>query len=634
MAYADEHEIDPEEARMGEEAEPREPTDLMRDMGEVEGDVSDLLDDDERMRVAGRAVDEFRLDKSDRREWDATIERALAASKQTGEAKNSPWPNASNLKYPALTNAALQFGSRTMGALMRDESVVKPKVFGSDPQGLKAAKGQRTSEFANYQLMYQCDEWQPGTDRLCHALPVLGTMFRKLYWSKARNRPVIDTVSARDVYVTMDAPSLMQAPRVTHGLTYYPYEIAQRVAAKVWRKHEYTKDGADTQKPCRYIEQYRYEDLDRDGLPEPYVVTVHEETMQIVRLEPAFDPTNVRAWESGAGDALVRDLPWIDYGFLPNPEGGFYSIGFGHLLEPLQSAINTLLNQIIDAGTRANAGGGLITQGLKLRASTIRIRPGVFEPVNVAGDIREAIHEFQFSGANQTQMTMLELLLGAAKDLTGNADVLTGDMPNEQHVAQGTVLALIEQGLQVFSTIYKRLYWGERRAHRRLFGLNRDFLSKEAYQGFLDQPADPQEDFDMRGVDVLPVSDPAGVTDMQRLARANFLGARAQAAPLEYNSSAVEMRILAAARIENVQEILAPPDSPMRALSARKADADVAKTESESRKAEAGAEKEHVNAQQDALEHGRRAGELKAVADGTGRTDVPQGAQGDGDTPG
>ena len=59
---------------------------------------------------------------------------------------------------------------------------------------------------------------------------------------------------------------------------------------------------------------------------------------------------------------LIRIEPvhyFTKFAFLPNPDGGFYDLGFGMLLKPLNEAINTTLNEILDAGALANAGGGL-----------------------------------------------------------------------------------------------------------------------------------------------------------------------------------------------------------------------------------------------------------------------------------
>jgi len=57
------------------------------------------------------------------------------------------------------------------------------------------------------------------------------------------------------------------------------------------------------------------------------------------------------------------DLLLHEYGFIPNPESSVYDLGFGHLLFPINEAINSTLNQLFDAGHLANAGGGFIGSG-------------------------------------------------------------------------------------------------------------------------------------------------------------------------------------------------------------------------------------------------------------------------------
>jgi chaperonin GroES len=71
--------------------------------------------------------------------------------------------------------------------------------------------------------------------------------------------------------------------------------------------------------------------------------------------------------------------------FIPHPDGGFYDVGFAWLLSPLNEAINTVINQLLDAGTLANTGGGFIGSGLRLKGGTIRFLPGQYQEVDVPG---------------------------------------------------------------------------------------------------------------------------------------------------------------------------------------------------------------------------------------------------------
>ena len=182
----------------------------------------------------------------------------------------------------------------------------------------------------------------------------------------------------------------------------------------------------------------------------------------------------------------------MDYCFLPDPEGGAYGIGFGKLLEAISETINTLLNQMIDAGHWQNTNTGFIGAGFKTRGGTISLEPNVFKMLDGVQNVREAIQRLEFPGPSNVSFQLVEMLLGAAQDITAIKDVLAGDMPGGQHVAEGTVMALIEQGLQVFTSIYKRIYRSMRKEFELQCRLNQRYLAPEDYQKFLDTRPKPQ----------------------------------------------------------------------------------------------------------------------------------------------
>ena len=109
------------------------------------------------------------------------------------------------------------------------------------------------------------------------------------------------------------------------------------------------QDG-DKDAPHEFIEQHRTWDLDEDGYAEPYIVTVHKESRQIVRIVARYDQDGIHF--SGRTHKVVKIEPihyYTKYDFLPNPDGGIYGVGFGQLLRPINEAVNTTLNQLIDA---------------------------------------------------------------------------------------------------------------------------------------------------------------------------------------------------------------------------------------------------------------------------------------------
>jgi chaperonin GroES len=481
-------ELDGDADKLGKGRGSRKTAQNLADIAEYDGNLAERLSEQDRKRMAEEAVREYEHDEKSREEWLHGVDRAIKNARQKPEKKNYPFEGASNIKYPLLTTAMNQFGARAYGAITRSDQPMICKVVGEDPQGLKAKRADRLSRFGNFQLMYMMDEWDSGTDKLLHMLPVIGAGFRKGYWRADMGRPTLEFTSAKDVVVANDAPSFDRAPRMTQPTTMYPYEIDRLIGSGKWLNHKRDYEGQkdeDSQKPCIYLEQVRYYDLDGDGMMEPYIATISKDDRELVRLEAAFWANSIRVNSmDGKVETIMRESPWIDYSFLPDIEGSVYGMGFGQLLESLGSAINTALNQIFDAAHRQNAGGGFISQGLRLRGGEVRIKPAEFLNVNVPGRVSDAIHELQFAGPSPVLFQLVEFLLGAAADITSVKDVMTGEAPSGQ--AMGATLALIEQGMQVFSTIYTRIYRAMRKEFRLLMRLNARYLDPAVYAEFLD----------------------------------------------------------------------------------------------------------------------------------------------------
>ena len=217
----------------------------------------------------------------------------------------------------------------------------------------------------------------------------------------------------------------------------------------------------------------------------------------------------------------------MKYSFLPDPKGRFYDIGFGHLLAPISAVINTIINQLLDAGNAQVAGGGFLAQGLRLQGSgqmnVMRWRPGEYKVVNApAGNIAQSIYERPVPQPSPVLFEMLGMLMDAAKDISSVKDVLTGEAGRNQTAT--ATLALIEQGLQTFTAIYKRIYRAAKREYELLYECVARYGDPEEYQRVLDDPsAFLAQDFNEQDLDIQPVSDPQTVTNMQRMAKAQFM---------------------------------------------------------------------------------------------------------------
>src|SRR3990167_5225212 len=70
--------------------------------------VADLLTDEELGDIGAKCKREYEVDDTSRKPWLDQIKKATDLAMQVKEEKSFPWPKASNIKYPLLTEAALQ----------------------------------------------------------------------------------------------------------------------------------------------------------------------------------------------------------------------------------------------------------------------------------------------------------------------------------------------------------------------------------------------------------------------------------------------------------------------------------------------------------------------------------------------
>ena len=576
------------------------------------GDLTQYFTDTELATLGSDVVADYERDCQSRSEWAEKAEAALKSASQEEDRSDIPllFDGASDVQYPILTQSAIEFNARAYAAICKGDETVQVKVVGSDrgrpevaqtpqgivpvpqmqmntetgmeepvmgpdgkpavvwaiPPGAKLKRANRVKEYLNVLLNYRMKGWEADTDTLLLQLPIVGCGFRKVYWDARTKLPCARYVPALRLVVPMDAMDLETAPRITEVLDgEFPYQIRQRMATGEYRQVDLGAPDDDTEKARTLLEQHRLIDLDEDGYEEPYVVTVDKESREVLRVIAAFQPEDVVANDNG-GVTIERTCFYVKYDFFPHPEGKFYGIGFGHLLAPIIDVINTALNQMIDAGHAQIAGGGFIASGVRLQgngqSNTLRWRPSEYKMVNVpGGDLRNAIYERTFPNASALMFQVLELMLGAAKDVAALKDVLSGDASNMGQV--GTTMALIEQGLQVFTAIYKRIF----RAEKEEFGLIYDLVGKygdeqmaEDYMTVLDDPeADLQTDFTASDMDIRPVSDPGSVTRTQKVARAQFLLQTGQNNPV-VDQHELMKRVYEAADIEDIDKLLPPPD--------------------------------------------------------------------------
>ena len=487
-------------------------------------------------RLGSDVVQGYDLDEASRAEWKALTEAGLKIAMQVIEPKTSPWPGCANVKHPLIATAAIQFAARAYPEIVKGVDVVKARVVGEDPQGLKEERAKRVSQHMSWQLIEQIAEWDEDTDKLLHSLPVMGICYRKTYWDPMYQRPASEGRSALQVIVNHKTKSLEKCRRVTDEVWLYKNEVIERERAGLFVEDTWKQlQGDDEEKPQElFLEQHCWADLDGDGYEEPYIVTVHRDSGKVARIKARYDETGVIRGTSQREVARIEPVQYFTkYGFIPAPDGTFHDLGFAQLLSPLNETMNTILNQLLDAGTLHNLGGGFVGKGVKWQGGKMTFLPGEWKNVDVTGGVlKDNVVPLPTKEPSAVLFQLLGMISEAANRLASVSETMTGETPG-QNVPATTVLAMIEQGMKVFTSIYKRVYRSLKSEYKKLYRLNRLHLAEQEYYRVLDDGgAVFRADYEGETLDIVPVADPTISSEAQRLARA-----RAQFETMDRNPS-------------------------------------------------------------------------------------------------
>lgn len=515
---------------MQEEA-PTQDTSSLRKLLESTN-IAEHLTETQLNTIGSEAKAGYELDKESRQDWEEAVDQWTELAGQVRKDKSYPWPDASNVKYPLLTTASMQFQARAYPSLLPSNGkVVVSKVIGKDPMGTKFALGERVSTYMSYQLLHEMSGWEEGMDKLLMMLPVVGTIFKKTYWDSGKQIPASDVILPKDLIVNYWTKSLEDAERISQYIEMSPRIFKERQLSKTFLDIDVrssaipNKEGApsyDDTTPLQIIEQHTFLDLDDDGYKEPYVVTFHLDSGEVLRITARYEEKGISLNDEGD---IVRIEPiqyFTKFGFIPNPDGSFYDLGFGTLLGPVNESVNTLINQLIDAGSLNNLQGGFLGKGLRMRMGEQSFRPGEWKAVNATGDdLRKQIIPLPSKEPSNVLFQLMGSLITSGKELASVAEIFTGKMPG-QNTPATTTMASIEQGMKVFTAVYKRIYRSLGEEIRKLYDLNQTYLNPNTYAAIVGVSIGP-DDFDKSQYQICPGADPTAVSQTEKLLKAQGL---------------------------------------------------------------------------------------------------------------
>lgn len=535
-------------------------------------------------RIGAWVYEGYLRDKGSRAKWERRTEAAMDLALQIQKDKNFPWPNCSNVAFPLVTIATLQFHSRAYSQTVDGSELVKARVIGEDPNGEKQARSERISTHMSYQLLEEDKAWEEQQDRLLINLPVVGTVFKKSYRDVSKGRNVSEMVLARDLVLNYWAKSVEECPRKTHCFPLYRNDIHEKamrgtfcnVLKEAWytqaappvprtdqqQMNKDNRQGLTPPMPDRTtffngLEQHVLLDLDGDGYAEPYIITIEESSQCVLRIVTGFDrEEDIERVQEGANKGKIIKISGLQYftkySFVPSPDGGIYDIGFGVLLGPLNETVNTNINQLVDAGTMATTAGGFLGRGAKIRGGTYTFAPFEWNRVDSTGDdLSKSIFPLPVRDPSSVLFQLLVLLINYTNRIAGSTDVLVGENPGQNQPAE-TTRTVVDQGLKIYGAIFKRVWRCMKEEFKKLYILNGIYMPLTSRYGANqlalkdDYLGDPET--------VIPAADPNIVSDQMQFNQAKAVKEAAMMTP-GYDRDAVEMLYLKALHVPNARQI-------------------------------------------------------------------------------
>ena len=172
--------------------------------------IAELIDEEELKRVGSQLKEAIEEDEQSREGSLAMADEWLKLATQVVEQKSTPWQGASNVKYPLMTMACINFHSRALPALVSGNRPVLARAMGKSNLK-KSMRSDRVSKYMSWQVTDQMEEWTPDMDRLLFVLPIVGLCFKKTTFSPSLRRLKSELLLPHDVIVNYEAKSFERA---------------------------------------------------------------------------------------------------------------------------------------------------------------------------------------------------------------------------------------------------------------------------------------------------------------------------------------------------------------------------------------------------------------------------------------
>lgn len=579
---------------------------------------------DELSKMSARCIDDFDDAVESRAEHMKQLRRWYELYASVKRVKNWPFQNCANVNEPLLTYAVLQVHGRLFDMLIP----AKGNIYNSLPTRIdddaEVDRAERTEVYTNWYLRERIPDYRMSYDDTLWQTVIFGSTFRHSYWDETEGRICSEWIGIEDFVVPYSCkvtdPTMRGVPHYTWVRHMSAPDIEDRIdsgeysekaRARITPTTTTTKYGKDSEfkevvdqvdgtspRSSRFLEDedrrvlYHYRKIRLPKAPErheafdgkyhPVLIVIDEESKAILRviLREEDDPKDKKRLASmpvlpgqDPPKPRKREVFFFTH-YKCFPSEGFYGLGFGTFIGPMNEAVNTLINQQIDRATVNNSGGGLISRQIRFQRGPINRQPGEFTEVDAPPSaLKDGLIQWPQSNPDPEGRWFVEHIEQLANRTSGAGDTLSGEPVGSNETARAA-MARYEQAQKQISILAARIIGYMTADVRIIWRLLSVYLDPAEYEDVVDAQGKPRQikigpdDF-VPDARVQPTADARLTSHAQRLAEAmdffNFVCNPQGPPELSQNPAirraAIE-RVFIAMDAHDMVELLGPPPGP------------------------------------------------------------------------
>lgn len=399
--------------------------------------------------------------------------------------------NCDTSSHPLMLTAIMRFQAKAIAALLpADDMAVRTEpVEDIDLIEDEKEREQREEElneierrvqafYTNY-LFERLPSYEDDMDQTLAQMGQMGLGIRKIVVDRSRRDTPVqpETVRPGSLIVSYDTRNFRMG-RYTHKVDldtgslirrmnsgmYRPIELVDQSAPDVsriqaaqdevygFKAGHYQSTGTHRLHEV-YTSLFLRDDPHPNGLPRPYIVTIHTESRDILAIQRNWDPQDP---DENPMEHFV--------GYLYHPgRSAVTGVGLGQILMQTTKALRSAQRRMLEAGYLQNHPSGFKLGNLTIRDGETRVRAGEFVDVDTpTGDIRNAIMMQPFQGPSQGLMALSTEMKADGRELGGIATVDFSQLM-KAGIAAGPAMAAFEESTEFQNAAHRRLY----KAHRK-----------------------------------------------------------------------------------------------------------------------------------------------------------------------